>query len=88
MDKDRVISVLITIMDNNVRQYMGGKMGAANGFCPKKGRPDRRANQAEEMWTGVSYAVAATMIHYVIACPFHSFLHLSSERSFIILYRV
>jgi hypothetical protein len=65
MDRCRVISILRTIMENNVKKFMNGTMGAVNGFCPKKNRPDRRACQAEEMWTGVSYALAATMIFYV-----------------------
>lgn len=45
-------------------KYKGGYQGAVNGFLPS-GSIDIRSLQSEEMWTGVSYGLAALMIHEV-----------------------
>ncbi|KAK0095164.1 hypothetical protein PV326_009081 [Microctonus aethiopoides] len=60
--EDRVKSSLMTIFENNVMKYKGGYQGAVNGFLPS-GSIDIRSLQSEEMWTGVSYGLAALMIH-------------------------
>ncbi|KOB68330.1 Non-lysosomal glucosylceramidase [Operophtera brumata] len=55
---------LAAIYEHNVRGWCGGKMGAVNGYVTGA-RPhvDRSALQSEEMWTGVTYGLAATMIY-------------------------
>lgn len=45
-------------------------MGAVNGFVlnsnpDKPGHPDNTTIQSEEVWTGVTYALAATMLQEV-----------------------
>ncbi|XP_008548504.2 non-lysosomal glucosylceramidase [Microplitis demolitor] len=60
--EDRVKSSLKTIYENNVLKYRDGYQGAVNGFLPT-GSIDTMTIQSEEMWTGVSYALAALMIH-------------------------
>ncbi|XP_058446852.1 non-lysosomal glucosylceramidase [Malaya genurostris] len=66
--KENVRIALKTIYDNNVMGFCGGTMGAVNGYIPssqpnKEGRADISTLQGEEVWTGVTYALASTMIH-------------------------
>lgn len=68
MPKENVRSAIKTIYDNNVMGFCDGNMGAVNGFIPStqpnhKGRPDNTSIQSEEVWTGVTYGLASTMIH-------------------------
>lgn len=42
-------------------------MGAVNGMRPE-GVPDRSSVQSDEVWIGVVYGLAATMIHEVSLC--------------------
>ena len=58
-----VRSTLKTIFENNVLSFCNGKMGAVNGF--KNGAVDKFTVQSVEAWTGVTYALAATMIQEV-----------------------
>uniref|UniRef100_A0A914XET7 Non-lysosomal glucosylceramidase n=1 Tax=Plectus sambesii TaxID=2011161 RepID=A0A914XET7_9BILA len=58
---DRVKQALNTIYDYNVCKFAGGRMGAVNGMKPN-GTVDRACIQADEVWTGVTYAVAAFLI--------------------------
>lgn len=48
----------------NVLGFNGGTMGAVNGIMPN-GSPDTFSVQSEEVWTGVTYALAALMISHV-----------------------
>lgn len=48
-------------------------MGAVNGMQPH-GVPDRSSVQSDEVWVGVVYGLAATMIQEVM----HSLPHLST----------
>eukprot|EP01134_Creolimax_fragrantissima_P001563 CFRG1563T1 len=57
----RVQSALKTIYDFNVMSVKNGTMGAMNGMRPD-GSIDHTSMQSEEIWTGVTYQVAATMI--------------------------
>ncbi|XP_065059561.1 non-lysosomal glucosylceramidase-like [Rhopilema esculentum] len=59
--KDHIESAMKTVFQMNVMRYQGGFMGAVNGMRPD-GRVDTSSLQAEEVWTGVTYAVAASMI--------------------------
>ncbi|CAG0923998.1 unnamed protein product [Notodromas monacha] len=64
LNRSRIASILKTVFENNVEKWMGGEMGAVNGFSPVSGRPDITAAQAEETWTGVNYALASIMLLY------------------------
>ncbi|XP_045879389.1 non-lysosomal glucosylceramidase isoform X2 [Meles meles] len=56
-----VVCALQTIFEFNVRAFAGGAMGAVNGMQPH-GVPDRSSVQSDEVWVGVVYGLAATMI--------------------------
>lgn len=56
-----VRSALDTIYRLNVCRFGNGQMGAVNGMKPN-GVVDREYIQADEMWTGVTYAVASLLI--------------------------
>lgn len=60
-DDVKIDSALQKIYDFNVMKVKGGRMGAVNGMHPN-GRVDESCMQSREIWTGVTYAVAATMI--------------------------
>ncbi|XP_074136436.1 non-lysosomal glucosylceramidase [Sminthopsis crassicaudata] len=56
-----VIRALQTIFEVNVQGFAGGAMGAVNGMHPD-GVPDTSSVQSDEVWVGVVYGLAATMI--------------------------
>ena len=58
----KIRSALQKVFDFNVMKVGGGKMGAVNGMTPS-GKVDDTCMQSREIWTGVTYAVAAAMIH-------------------------
>lgn len=64
--KENVRIALTTIFENNVKKFEGGTMGAVNGIIlgenNTEGSPDTTSMQAEEVWVGVTYALAACMI--------------------------
>ncbi|EEF44252.1 conserved hypothetical protein [Ricinus communis] len=60
-DDSKIKSTLQKIYDFNVMKVRGGRMGAVNGMHPN-GKVDETCMQSREIWTGVTYAVAATMI--------------------------
>ncbi|KAL9237821.1 hypothetical protein vseg_012324 [Gypsophila vaccaria] len=60
-DDHKIKSTLQKIFDYNVMKVRGGRMGAVNGMHPS-GRIDETCMQSREIWTGVTYAVAATQI--------------------------
>ncbi|KAI3915625.1 hypothetical protein MKX01_015450 [Papaver californicum] len=60
-DDHKIKSALQKIFDFNVMKVRGGRMGAVNGMHPN-GKVDESCMQSREIWTGVTYAVAATMI--------------------------
>lgn len=72
MPKEHVQSALTTIYNNNVLSFCNGNMGAVNGFID--GDVDYYTLQSQEVWTGVTYALAATMIQEVVICYFKKFL--------------
>lgn len=72
-------AALKTIYDNNVMNFCKGNLGAVNGYVlnsnpDKPGHIDFTTIQSEEVWTGVTYALAATMFEEVqyIAMPFRT----------------
>ncbi|CAO2829645.1 unnamed protein product [Amaranthus hypochondriacus] len=60
-DEDKIKSTLQKIFEFNVMKVKGGRMGAVNGMHPN-GKVDETCMQSREIWTGVTYGVAATMI--------------------------
>ncbi|XP_019619561.1 PREDICTED: LOW QUALITY PROTEIN: non-lysosomal glucosylceramidase-like [Branchiostoma belcheri] len=58
---DHVASSLRKVYDFNVMQFHQGTMGAVNGMRPS-GKKDLTSMQSEEVWTGITYALAASMI--------------------------
>jgi non-lysosomal glucosylceramidase len=69
--KSNVLRSLKTIYEKNVMGVRNGEMGAVNGMNPN-GSIDIFTVQSEEIWTGVSYSVGATMIHAVSTWLFNS----------------
>ncbi|KAF5962009.1 hypothetical protein HYC85_003218 [Camellia sinensis] len=57
----KIQSTLHKIYDFNVMKIRGGRMGAVNGMH-SNGKVDETCMQSREIWTGVTYSVAATMI--------------------------
>ncbi|XP_055282970.1 non-lysosomal glucosylceramidase isoform X2 [Moschus berezovskii] len=57
----QVVRALQTIFEFNVQAFAGGVMGAVNGMQPH-GVPDTSSVQSDEVWVGVVYGLAATMI--------------------------
>lgn len=60
-DDFKIKSALMKIYDYNVMKVKGGRMGAVNGMHPN-GKVDESCMQSREIWSGVTYGVAATMI--------------------------
>lgn len=59
---EQVVSSLKKVFNFNVLTFANGKRGAVNGMRPN-GKIDQSSVQSHEVWCGVTYAVAATMIH-------------------------
>ncbi|GLT77209.1 hypothetical protein SLA2020_488170 [Shorea laevis] len=62
VDKDKARTALETVYNYNVLKVKEGKRGAVNGMLPN-GEVDMSSMQSREIWSGVTYAVAAAMIH-------------------------
>ncbi|XP_078173387.1 uncharacterized protein LOC144567189 isoform X2 [Carex rostrata] len=62
-EEEKVRSTLQKIFEYNVMKVRGGRMGAVNGMTPR-GKVDVTCMQSREIWTGVTYAVAANMISH------------------------
>ncbi|KAJ8773994.1 hypothetical protein K2173_009425 [Erythroxylum novogranatense] len=60
-DDFKIKSSLQKIYDFNVMKVRGGRIGAVNGMHPN-GKVDETCMQSREIWTGVTYGVAASMI--------------------------
>ncbi|XP_031502090.1 uncharacterized protein LOC116265547 [Nymphaea colorata] len=61
LDEEKVHTALEKIYNFNVLQFKDGKWGAVNGMLPN-GRVDTTAMMSKEVWPGVTYGLAATMI--------------------------
>lgn len=61
VDKEKAQSALEKVFNFNVLKLKDGKRGAVNGMRPD-GTVDMSAMQSREIWPGVTYSVAATMI--------------------------
>lgn len=62
VDDGKAQTALEKVYQFNVMKVNNGKLGAVNGMQPD-GKIDMSAMQSREIWTGVTYGVAATMIH-------------------------
>lgn len=62
VDRNKAQCSLETIYNYNVLKVKHGKRGAVNGMLPN-GEVDMSSMQSKEIWSGVTYALAATMIH-------------------------
>lgn len=54
---------LRTIFEYNVSKFGDGTLGAVNGMRPD-GKIDTSSEQSQEVWTGVTYGVAAVMLNH------------------------
>ncbi len=61
VDPQLIQTALQTIYQHNVLQYAHGALGAVNGMFPD-GTVDTSSNQASEVWSGTTYALAALML--------------------------
>uniref|UniRef100_A0A0N4ZKE1 GAE domain-containing protein n=1 Tax=Parastrongyloides trichosuri TaxID=131310 RepID=A0A0N4ZKE1_PARTI len=61
LPQDRVSSSLNTVYNFNCKKFNNGNMGVVNGMKPN-GKVDTDHIQADEMWTGITYAVASSLI--------------------------
>ena len=59
-------SALRVIFERNVLGFEAGGLGAVNGMRPD-GKIDTTSMQSQEVWAGVSYALAALMLHEGLA---------------------
>lgn len=63
LPEEQIKSSLQTVFDFNVMKYdLEGKCGAVNGMKPN-GVVDGSSVQSDEVWTGVTYSLSATMLH-------------------------
>ncbi|XP_054803001.1 uncharacterized protein LOC129306418 isoform X1 [Prosopis cineraria] len=61
VDSNKARSALQMVYNYNVMKVKDGKRGAVNGMLPD-GKVDMSSMQSREIWSGVTYAVAAAMI--------------------------
>ncbi|OWM79312.1 hypothetical protein CDL15_Pgr003485 [Punica granatum] len=61
VDEDKARCALEKVYNFNVLKVKDGRRGAVNGMLPD-GRVDMSSMQSREIWSGVTYAVAASMI--------------------------
>lgn len=72
VDEEKERSALEKIYNYNVLKVKDGSRGAVNGMLPD-GRVDHSAMQSKEIWAGVTYSLAATMIQEgMVDMAFHS----------------
>lgn len=61
VDEDKARIALEKVYNFNVMKIKDGKRGAVNGMHPD-GKVDTASMQSREIWSGVTYALSATMI--------------------------
>lgn len=59
--RDQALTALRTVFEFNVLGFADGTMGAVNGMRPD-GSVDASSDQSQEVWSGVTYALAAFML--------------------------
>lgn len=73
----KIKSCLDTIFEFNVMRYADGKRGAVNGMKPN-GQVDITSIQSEEVWIGVTNALASLMI-FEVRFQFHNIRNLMQQ---------
>jgi len=63
---ERAQQVLSVLYASNVQSFGGARLRTDNGMHPD-GSVDVTSDQAQEVWTGVTYALAAFMLHNHLA---------------------
>ncbi|PPS15219.1 hypothetical protein GOBAR_AA05366 [Gossypium barbadense] len=72
VDEDKARRTLDKVYNYNVLKVKCGKRGAVNGMLPD-GTVDMSSMQSREIWSGVTYAVAASMIYEgLVDMAFHT----------------
>lgn len=71
LPEDNVRQALATIFEYNVKRFKNGEIGAVNGMLPS-GDVDASSVQSQEVWTGVTYALASNFIFHVSSSTFDS----------------
>ncbi len=61
IDPHHIHPALKAIFNHNVMGFNGGEMGAVNGMQPN-GKVDRTNMQSQEVWSGTSYGLAASLM--------------------------
>lgn len=61
LPEEHVSKAVETVYRRNVLGFADGRLGAVNGMRPD-GVKDRACIQSDEVWTGVTYALAALLI--------------------------
>lgn len=61
VEEKKARSALQMVYNYNVMKVKDGRRGAVNGMLPD-GKVDKSTMQSREIWSGVTYALAATMI--------------------------
>lgn len=86
--KEKIQSALKSVFDLNVMGFAEGQMGAVNGMRPE-GVPDRSSVQSDEVWIGVVYGLAATMIHEVSGYTYaYTCFRFKSHQHFLGLWKI
>ncbi|KAK7582522.1 hypothetical protein V9T40_013967 [Parthenolecanium corni] len=61
LPNENVVKAMRTVYEFNVQKFKNGESGAVNGMLPN-GEVDLSSVQSQEVWTGVTYAVASHLI--------------------------
>ncbi|CAI5453720.1 unnamed protein product [Caenorhabditis angaria] len=61
MDREKILSAIRVVFENNVKKYGDGEFGAVNGFLTT-GSVDSSSIQSMEVWSGITYALSSLMI--------------------------
>lgn len=64
MPIENVRKALRTVYENNVKGFKNGESGAVNGMLPNT-TVDKSSVQSQEVWTGITYALASHFIFMV-----------------------
>lgn len=61
LPNENIVKAMRTVYEFNVQKFKNGESGAVNGMLPN-GDVDKSSVQSQEVWTGVTYAVASHLI--------------------------
>lgn len=69
LPEENVKKALNTVFDFNVKSFKNGESGAVNGML-SNGAIDVSSVQSQEVWTGVTYALASHLM-FQVSCAWH-----------------